>query len=114
MSGGDLVTPTGTVTFEDGSTSIGAMGLSDGPITFTTSSLTAGTHAITAIYGGDNNSQSSTSNSIAQTVTKDSTTTTITASSGPQTIGLPVSFTATVTAVSSSSNADRDGHVPVR
>ena len=51
--------PTGTVTFEDGSTTLGTGTLNTvGGVTtasFTTANLAAGTHAITASYGGDRN-----------------------------------------------------------
>ena len=50
LSGTEL-TPTGTVTFYDGPTSIGTAGLTSGTATFTTSTLGPGTHPITAIYG---------------------------------------------------------------
>ena len=55
------------VTFEDGSTKLGTGNLSGGIATFTTSMLTAGTHTITAAYGGDQNFSSS-SASLTQTV----------------------------------------------
>ena len=46
-------TPTGTVTFNDGSTTLGIGTLSNGVATFTTSALAVGTHgSITAVYGG--------------------------------------------------------------
>ena len=49
-------TPTGTVTFKDGSTTLMAnVALSGGSATFSTSSLTAGHHIIKAVYNGDNN-----------------------------------------------------------
>ncbi len=50
------VAPTGTVTFLDGTSAIG-MGVvaSNGTAAFTTSSLAAGTHSITASYPGDTN-----------------------------------------------------------
>ena len=48
-------TPTGTVTFKDGATTIGTGTLSAGVTTFTTSTLAIGTHSITAVYGGDTN-----------------------------------------------------------
>src|SRR3979409_1120111 len=47
------VTPTGTVTFNDGATVLGSGPLSGGTATFTTSGLGAGVHSITAVYGGD-------------------------------------------------------------
>ena len=52
-SGSPTGTPTGTVTFLDGMTSLGTGTLSAAGVgTFTTSSLAAGTHAITATYAG--------------------------------------------------------------
>jgi hypothetical protein len=49
-------TPTGTVTFRDGSTVLGIAALgSDGRATFTTTFAAAGSHALTAIYNGDGN-----------------------------------------------------------
>ncbi|MGE3817939.1 MAG: Ig-like domain-containing protein [Isosphaeraceae bacterium] len=46
-------TPTGTVTFLDGSTVLGSASLGGGVATFTTSSLLAGVHDVTALYSGD-------------------------------------------------------------
>jgi hypothetical protein len=47
-------TPTGTVTFTDGSTTLGTVSLSgSGKATFTTSSLDVGSHTIGAAYSGD-------------------------------------------------------------
>lgn len=53
--------PTGTVTFKDGTTTIGTGTLSAEKATFTTASLSAGTHPITAVYGGDSNFKGSAS-----------------------------------------------------
>src|SRR5207302_8435941 len=48
--------PTGSVTFSDGTTPLGIGSLDGaGHATFSTSALTAGTHTITAGYGGDGN-----------------------------------------------------------
>jgi Bacterial Ig-like domain (group 3)/MBG domain (YGX type)/Putative Ig domain/NHL repeat len=53
-------TPTGTVSFFDGTTLIGTSTLAAGSASFSTTSLTAGvTHVLTAIYGGDINFVSS-------------------------------------------------------
>jgi hypothetical protein len=59
---------TGTVTFQDGSTTLGAGALSGGTATYTTSSLTAGTRSITATYGGDSLYSGSTSAAMIQIV----------------------------------------------
>jgi hypothetical protein len=61
-------TPTGTVTFVDGSTTLGPGTLSAGVAMYSTSSLTAGSHSITAQYGGDGNYAGSTSSSLTQMV----------------------------------------------
>lgn len=62
-------TPTGTVTFLDDGRSLGTAGLGGGGrATYTTSSLAAGTHTLTAAYGGDANHSPSTSPVLTQTV----------------------------------------------
>lgn len=61
-------TPTGMVTFLDGTTTLGAAILSNAAATFTTSSLSAGSHSITALYSGDIYFASSTSAAITETV----------------------------------------------
>ena len=62
-------TPTGTVTFYDnnGATTLGTGTLSSGKATFSISTLTAGTHTITAVYGGGSN-YSGSSGALTQTV----------------------------------------------
>jgi parallel beta-helix repeat protein len=52
-------TPSGTVTFKDGTTALGTESLSGGVATFNTSSLSPGVHRITAVYNGDDNFKSS-------------------------------------------------------
>ncbi len=92
--------PTGTVTFEDGSSSIASGTLttsgSDGVYTFTSSTLAYGVHTLSAVYAGDTNFTGGTSNSIPQTVNQASTTTTL-SPLNPTTVGRTVTFTATVT-----------------
>ena len=61
-------TPTGTVTFMDGTTALGTSILSSGVATFTTSSLAVGAHTITASYGGDPNFLPSSSSPLSQLV----------------------------------------------
>jgi hypothetical protein len=53
---------TGTVAFYDGATLLGTGTLSGGTATYATSALTSGNHAITAVYNGDTNFVSVTSN----------------------------------------------------
>jgi hypothetical protein len=62
--------PTGTVTFKNGNKTLGSVTLNaSGQASLTTSSLTTGTHQITAVYGGSSNFVTSTSPVLTQTVT---------------------------------------------
>ncbi|MDE2242896.1 MAG: Ig-like domain repeat protein [Bradyrhizobium sp.] len=91
------LTPTGTVTFEDGATVIGSGSLNgSGQAAFSTSALSGGSHSITAVYGGDGNFAGSTSPTLTQTVNPTSSSTSVAASSNPATFGSSVTFTATV------------------
>jgi len=62
-------TPSGTVTFMDGATTLGTSTLNNSAqATFTTTALTVGSHSITAVYGGDANFAGSTSSALSQVV----------------------------------------------
>jgi hypothetical protein len=62
-------TPTGTVTFKDGSKKLATIDLnSAGQAVFTTSSLAKGSHSMTAQYSGDGARDGSTSAVVVQTV----------------------------------------------
>jgi hypothetical protein len=97
--------PTGSVTFFDGPTSLGSGPLNGSDqATFTTSSLAAGTHTITAVYSSDVNYAASTSAAISQVVNgpiATATTTTLTSSVNPSTSGQSITFTATVAGATS-------------
>jgi hypothetical protein len=72
------VTPTdvtGTVTFYDGSAYVGSGTLSSGGASFTTNSLSVGSHTLTAVYGGTSVYSSSTSDTVTVTVTASTATT---------------------------------------
>jgi Big-like domain-containing protein/peptidase M28-like protein len=89
--------PTGTVTFKDGTSTLGTSALDGmGHATFTTSTLSVASHSITAVYGGDANFNGSTSAIVTQTVNKDGTTATVTSSLNPSRRNQAVTFTATV------------------
>jgi uncharacterized delta-60 repeat protein len=83
-------TPTGTVSFYDGTTLLGSGTLSTAngvaTATFTTAALAAGTHSITATYNGDANDLSSTSAALTQTVNATATATAATAPSSSSTL----------------------------
>ena len=90
---------TGTVTFKDGSTTLGVRAVSGGKAVDTITGLAVGTHSITAAYSGDANYLTSTSSALSHTV--DATTSTTVASSlNPTHLGQGVTFTATVSSSS--------------
>jgi subtilase family serine protease len=100
-------TPTGTVTFNDGTTALGTGTLGAGPgvvgsqqATFSTSTLSSGSHSITAVYAGDANNAGSTSAILTQTITAPDFALANTTGSNPtvlagQTTGPVYSFTVT-------------------
>lgn len=89
-------TPTGTVTFSDGTTILGTSPLSSGTATFSIGSLAPGLHSISAVYSGDSNFLNS-SGSLNQTVNQASTTVIVTSSVNPSGFGFPVTFLAAIT-----------------
>jgi hypothetical protein len=93
-------TPTGTVTFKDGATSLSTNTLSGGQVNYTNASLSVAAHSITAIYNGDGNFTTNTSSVLTQTIIKADTTTTVAASANPSVFGQTVTFTATISPVS--------------
>jgi hypothetical protein len=61
--------PTGTVTFQDGSTAIGSSPLAAGSGTLAVSTLSVGTHSLSAVYSGDTADSPSTSKTVSVTIT---------------------------------------------
>lgn len=114
-------TPTGTVTFKDGSTTLGTDVLKNGKLTatFTTSTLAHGAHSITAVYEGDSVDAGSTSGPINLFV-KNATTVTLTPSLNPVGVGHPETFTATIKVLrpgaipATGTVTFRDGNVTLR
>jgi len=86
---------TGTVQFLDGATAIGAVALSNGMAALTISKLAAGSHSLTAVYGGDANYNRATSATLTQSVLV-ATTTTLTANRSALEVGDPLRLTADV------------------
>lgn len=96
----------GTVTFKDGTTTLGTGTLdAAGTATFSTSTLSAGTHTITAVYAGGSGFLTSTSAAITQTVVAPS----FSAAASPTTLtiarGAAGTTTITVTPVGGFSSA---------
>ncbi len=89
-------TPTGTVTFLDGDTTLGTATIDGtGTATFTTSDLLLGSQMITAIYSGDA-TYGDNSATLTQTVSQGGTGTSLALSANPVQPGQPVTFTATI------------------
>jgi hypothetical protein len=93
------LTPTGTITFKDGTTTLGSATLAAGQATFTTSTLAVTRHSLTAVYSGDSIFPASTSTAVVETITKASTAVTVTSTQNPTSYGQSVTFTATVSPV---------------
>jgi predicted secreted protein len=95
-------TPTGTVQFFDGTTSLGtgnltATGSTAATTTFATPSLTLGNHSITAVYSGDSFDATSTSAPINQTIQSATIAVTLQTSAPTVVFGSPLTLTAQVT-----------------
>jgi hypothetical protein len=61
-------TPSGTVTFMDGTTTLATVALVAGQASYTTTTLARGSHAVTAVYSGDSNFLAGTSAVLTQQV----------------------------------------------
>jgi hypothetical protein len=88
--------PTGTVTFREGSTILGASPVNGGTAQFSTAALAVGHHCIRAAYSGDTSFAASTSPALHQAVHRATTTTMLFSSLNRPAGGLSVTFTATV------------------
>lgn len=96
--GSSAGTPTGTVSFTDGTTVLGNVSLdSNSRAAVTTSSLAAGSHSIAASYvPTDPLLFSGSSTTLTQNVTATTAVTTLASTPNPSTFGQPVTFVATV------------------
>jgi sugar lactone lactonase YvrE len=93
-------TPTGTVTFLDGTTTLDVGTLAAGVATYSTNTLAVGSHSLTAAYSGDPDDAGSTSAGVSQLVNKAATSIVVSSSANPSAFGETVTFTAAVSAVS--------------
>ena len=99
---GTGLTGNGTVTFYDGTDSAATALASNvtliaGVATFQTSTLSIGTHTITATYRGDSTLGDSTSTAVLQVINGQATTTVVGSGTNPSLTNNTVTFTATVT-----------------
>lgn len=100
-------TPTGTVTFLSGNTTLGTATLdANGSGSVTTSSIAAGTSSITASYSGDNNFTAANSTALSQVVNKATPNVTLTVSTtNPGASGL-------ITLTANLANSFGNGNLP--
>jgi len=92
-------TPTGTVTFKDGATILGSAGLSTaGVASYMATTLSVGSHTITAVYNGSSTDLTSTSAAITEVVTATTTTTKVTSDLNPAPFGSNILLNATISA----------------
>jgi hypothetical protein len=94
-----LGTPTGTVTFYDGTAALAIFTVdASAKAVFTTATLATGSHPIKAVYNADAQYATSTSATVTQTINAVATSTTVASSQNPSAVGESVTFTVTVTA----------------
>ena len=94
---GSGATPTGSVTFEDGTTALGTVTLAKGKATLRHKFTASGTFSIVANYSGDSSYNAASSTPVSQVVNQYTTTTALTSNLNPSTYGQIVDLTATVT-----------------
>jgi len=90
------VAPTGTLTLHNGGATIATLGVTaDGTFTFSSLGLGVGTYQLTAVYSGDAKNAVATSTAVTVVVQLTPTTTSLSSSANPVTLGQSVIFTAT-------------------
>ncbi len=89
--------PTGTVTFKNGTATIGTGTVNGTGVATFAWTLPSGSSSVTAVFGGDTNYNASTSSAVAVTSTKSASTTTLVAAPASVAVGANVVLTATVT-----------------
>ncbi len=90
--------PTGSMTFSDGAAVLGTVNLSgQNAATLTISSLTVGSHSITAAYNGDANYSGASSSAVAETVSLAQPMVTLSGPSNAVEVGTAVVLTGSVT-----------------
>jgi sugar lactone lactonase YvrE len=98
VTGVSVSTPTGNIAFKDGATTLATVPVNTlGVAIYVNSTLTAGTHTITAVYLGDSDYASSKSTQIiTETIAQTATDTKLSTSATSSVFGRPIILTATV------------------
>jgi hypothetical protein len=104
-------TPTGTVTFYNGSASIGSVALSGGVASLVPSSLPDGSNSIFAVYAGTSAFEGSTSNNLSVTVAAPNVNTTTVLTSSVSTVTQNISVTLTAKVQQASGTATPPGSI---
>jgi hypothetical protein len=115
VSGSGSATPGGTVQFKDGSADLGVpLALSGGSATLNVSSLSTGSHSLTAVYAGDALNGASVSAALPFTVTPAPTVVSVLSSKASSVVGEAVVFTAQLSGKSvGGSLLFMDGNTPL-
>jgi autotransporter-associated beta strand protein len=104
-----VATPMGLVTFYDGTSALGTSGLTTaGLATLSTNGLAVGSHTIKAVYAGNANFATSTSNSLTQVV-QIGAQVTVSSTANPAFFGQTVTLTAKVKAMPPGTGTPADG-----
>jgi autotransporter-associated beta strand protein len=107
-------TPNGTVTFQDGASTLGAVTLQNGAAQLTVPALAVGSHSITASFAGDNTFAAATSPAVGVSIAKASPAVTIGSTAPASTAGQAVWLAASVAAPSPGSSVAPTGVVEFR
>jgi hypothetical protein len=92
-------TPTGTVTFYDGTAQLGTSALIDQTAVMYIDALTVGAHPLTALYSGDDSFTQSVSAIRVQKVARSGVSISLASSPNPSSVGQSVTFTAVVSGI---------------
>ncbi len=104
----------GNVTFNDGNTSLGVAPLKLGVATLSTSTLSTGSHSITASYSGDVSHSPSTSTAVVEVINSQSASIALTSDVNPAQSGAKITFTAKVSDPTATGNITfNDGNAPL-
>ncbi|NYF91012.1 Ig-like domain repeat protein [Tunturiibacter empetritectus] len=102
VTGSGSVTPTGTISFQEGTTVLGTLTLDiHGAAALTLSTLSVAAHSIRAVYGGDANNGASSSAPVQETIEQINTTTAVTSNASTAPAGSSIQLNATITPKSS-------------
>jgi hypothetical protein len=89
--------PTGSIQFQDAGAVVGSVAINGtAPVSLTLSSLTVGTHLLTAVYVGDANNSSSSSAAVSEVIQQAGTNTDFASNPNPSQLGQSVTLSTTV------------------